>query len=138
MVLIFVFFRPCNNRPIPLAYATTKYMDTERMDIRYRDTGKIETKCMDTEKIETKCMDTEKIETKCMYIEKMKKRTEEVEKMWYPNSAYPKSSHRDGAIYRNRLVKREFSEADITNRNESKWFKGKSVLVFSLSLYPYS
>jgi hypothetical protein len=46
--LIFMFiYRPCNNRPILLAYATTK--------------------CMDTEKIEPKCTDTEKIETKCIY-----------------------------------------------------------------------
>ena len=49
--------------------------------------------------MELKCTDTEKIETKCMDIEKMKKTTEKVENWWYLDSNYPKSSHRDGAIY---------------------------------------
>ena len=72
-------------------------------------------------------MDTEKIETKCMDIEKMKKTTEKVENWWYLDSNYPKSSHRDGAIYRNWLIKKEWEDVDITNRNESKWSNGKNL-----------
>jgi hypothetical protein len=64
-----------------------------------------------------------------MNIEKKwSKTTEKVENRWYLDSTYPKSSHRDGAIYRNWLIKKEWEEADITNRNESKW--QKSLLVF--------
>jgi len=113
-------------------------MDTEKTETKCRDMEKAETKCMDMEKIETKFMDTEKIETKCMDIKRMKKTTKEVENMWCVDPTYPKSSHRDGAIYRNWLVKKEWEgEVDFTNRNESKWSKGKICLIF-FSLYPYS
>lgn len=115
-----LLYRPCSNRLIPLAYTTTKCMDTEKTETKCRDMEKAETKCMDMEKIETKFMDTEKIETKCMDIKRMKKITKEVENMWCVDPTYPKSSHRDGAIYRNWLVKKEWEgEVDFTNRNET-------------------
>ena len=33
------------------------------------------------------------------------------------------SSHRDGAIYKNKFIREDFWEGDIADRNESKWSK---------------
>ncbi|CAO2179451.1 unnamed protein product [Urochloa humidicola] len=54
--------------------------------------------------------------TKCMDTEEMRKPI--VEKIWFAD-IYENSSHRDGAIYRNWSLKREWSEADITDRSET-------------------
>ena len=44
------------------------------------------------------------------------------------------SSHRDGAIYKNKFIREDFWEGDIADRNESKWSKmTKSLFVCMLS-----
>lgn len=64
----------------------------------------------------TKCMDTDNLRTKS---------TDEsgynpTEDGIYFTSVITNSSHRDGAIYKNKLIQQELSEGDIADRAESK------------------
>jgi len=83
----------------------------------------------------TRCLDTQNVVTEVdKELIDCKPRMDRV----YLVPVIKNSSHRDGAIYRNWLVKKEWEgEVDFTNRNESKWSKGKICLIF-FSLYPYS
>lgn len=80
--------------------------------------------------VTTKCIDTTKMEENS---------TKEVvtdmsEHVWF-QPVFENSTHRDGAIYENTLLRKEWFGYDFTDRNESKWSKSQTHLPSSYSYF---
>jgi len=79
----------------------------------------------------TRCLDTQNVVTEVdKELIDCKPRMDRV----YLVPVIKNSSHRDGAIYKNKFIREDFWEGDIADRNESKWSKmTKSLFVCILS-----
>ena len=79
----------------------------------------------------TRCLDTQNVTTEDKELIDCKPRMDRI----YFVPVIKDSSHRDGAIYKNKFIREDFWEGDIADRNESKWSKMTKSL--SSNLYAY-
>lgn len=90
----------------------------------------IATKCMDPSN--NKCMDTTNIREKAAKDDIYANPA--FGEIWFP-AIYKNSTHRDGAIYENMNLRKEWFDVDIADRNESKFDPNEKKKSRFLSMY---
>lgn len=91
----------------------------------------VATKCMDASN--NKCMDTTNIREKAAKDDIYANPA--FGEIWFP-AIYKNSTHRDGAIYENMNLRKEWFDVDIADRNESKFDPNeKKKISFSFDVY---
>lgn len=81
----------------------------------------------------TKCMDTDNLRTKATDDSEYHPTVDHI----YFTSVIQNSSHRDGAIYKNEFIQKDFLEGDIADRNESKSVCGPNDQISFASFYGF-